>query len=185
MKIAWQNGNGFVSSLSEENTRGIAPCFLTRVQRIPHNNVHGCTIWLPKTEESNHRMTGIRKERRKSPRFTVAKSVLYNQANRLASAKTADIGSGGVRIVSDLPLRKGDVFEFLVILEGMGLKFRGRVIHTASVPDGRVVAGISFDEESSLSISLLDDYLKSHINTLPMAQGPLDLDQLPSPSTES
>jgi hypothetical protein len=47
------------------------------------------------------------------------------------------------------------------------------------------VAGISFDEESSLSISLLDDYLKSHINSLPMAQGPLDLDQLPAPSTES
>lgn len=124
-------------------------------------------------------MAEIRKERRKTPRFAAAKSVLYSQANRLASAKTTDIGSGGVRIVSDLPLRKGDAFEFLVILEGMGLKFKGTVVHTTSVPDGRIVAGISFDEASSLSISLLDDYLKSRINTLSRAEGPLDLDHLP------
>ncbi len=124
-------------------------------------------------------MPGIRKERRKSPRFAITKSVLYNQANRLASAKTTDIGSGGVRILSDLPLRKGDTFEFLVILEGMGLKFKGTVVHTTSLDDGRVVAGISFDESSNLSATLLDDYLNSHTNTLPKVDGPLKLDERP------
>ncbi len=124
-------------------------------------------------------MAEMRKERRKSPRFVFTKSVLYNQANRLASAKTADIGSGGIRIISDLPLRKGDAFDFLVILEGMGLKFKGTVIHTTCVEDGRIVAGISFNEDSSLSISLLDDYLRSHTNDLPKVDGPLNLDQLP------
>jgi len=124
-------------------------------------------------------MPGIRKERRKSPRFAIAKSVLYNQANRLASAKTTDIGSGGIRILSDLPLRKGDTFEFLVILEGMGLKFKGTVVHTTSMDDGRVVAGISFDESSNLSVTLLDDYLNSHTNTLPKVDGPLKLDERP------
>lgn len=127
----------------------------------------------------NQRMPEVRKERRRSPRFAITKSVLYNQANRLASAKTTDVGSGGIRILSDLPLRKGDAFEFLVILEGMGLKFRGIVIHTTSLSDGRIVAGISFDEGSSLSISLLDDYLKSHLDSLPKLDGPLDLNQLP------
>jgi len=130
-------------------------------------------------------MREIRKERRKSPRFSVTKSILYNQANRLASAKTADIGSGGLRIVSDLPLRKGDTFEFLVFLEGMGLKFKGTVIHTTSVEDGRIVTGISFDEGSGLSRSLLDDYLSSHINSLPRVKGPLTLNHLPPYSTES
>lgn len=129
-------------------------------------------------------MGEIRKERRKSPRFAVVKSVLYNQTNRLASAKTADIGSGGVRIVSDLPLRKGDAFDFLVILEGMGLKFKGRVVHTTSVADGRIVAGVSFDEGSSLSISLLDDYLRSHISNLPKVEGPLNLDHQPFDPSE-
>lgn len=130
-------------------------------------------------------MAKIRKERRKRPRFSITKSLLYNQANRLASAKTVDIGSGGVRIVSDLPLRKGDAFEFLVILEGMGLKFKGTIIHTTYVEDGRIVAGISFDEGSSFSISLLDDYLKSHINNLPIVDGPLNLNHLPPYSTRS
>jgi len=113
-------------------------------------------------------MAEISKERRRSPRFSVAKSVLYNQANRLASAKTADISSGGIRIISDLPLRNGDAFEFLVMLEGMGLKFKGTVVHTTSVADGRNMVGICFDRSSSLSISFLDDYLKSHIDTLPI-----------------
>ena len=130
-------------------------------------------------------MAEIRKERRKSPRFAITKSVLYNQANRLASAKTADIGSGGIRIISDLPLRKGDTFEFLVILEGMGLKFKGTVIHTTSMEDGRVVAGISFDESSNLSITLLDDYLNSHLNSLPKVEGPLSFDRFPPHSTKS
>jgi hypothetical protein len=130
-------------------------------------------------------MPRAKKERRKNPRFAVNKSVLYNQANRLASAKTADIGQGGVRIVSDLPLRKGDTFEFLVLLEGMGLKFKGTVVHTTSIEDGRIVAGISFDEGSNLSISLLDDYLNSHMNTLAKVEGPLNLEHLPSYSTES
>ena len=130
-------------------------------------------------------MAKTRKERRKSPRFVITKSVLYNQANRLASAQTADIGSGGLRIISDLPLRKGDAFDFLVILEGMGLKFKGTVIHTTSVEDGRIVAGISFNEDSSLSIGLLDDYLRSHIDDFPRVDGPLDLDQLPPHSPES
>jgi len=130
-------------------------------------------------------MADIRKERRKTPRFVLTRSVLCNQANRLASAKTTDISSGGVRIVSELPLRRGDRFEFLVILEGMGLKFKGTVIHTTSVQDGRIVAGLSFDEGSSLSISLLDDYLRSHIDILPRAAGPLDLDNLPPITTES
>jgi hypothetical protein len=97
-------------------------------------------------ETLNLYMPETKKDRRKTPRFAVAKSVLYNQANRLASAKTKDIGSGGVRIISSMPLRKGDAFDFLVILEGMGLKFKGTVVHTTSVADGRVVAGISFDE---------------------------------------
>ena len=127
----------------------------------------------------NQHMPEVRKERRRNPRFAIAKSVLYNQANRLACAKTTDVGSGGIRILSDLPLRKRDSFEFLVILEGMGLKFRGTVIHTTSLPDGRIVAGISFDEGSSLSISLLDDYLKSHLDSLPKLDGPLDLSQFP------
>ena len=130
-------------------------------------------------------MVEIRKERRKSPRFAIARSVLYNQANRLASAKTTDIGSGGLRILSELPLRQGDTFEFLVILEGMGLKFKGTVVHTTSVADGRIVAGISFDQGSTLSISLLDDYLKSHIGSLPKVDGPLNLDNLPPYSTEA
>ncbi len=129
-------------------------------------------------------MAEIRKERRKNPRFAVTKSLIYNQANRLVSAKTTDIGSGGARIVADLPLRKGDTFEFLVILEGMGLKFRGTIVHTTSVADGRVVAGISFAEDSSLSRSLLEDYLNSHMDTLPKVDGPLDLDHLPPYSTE-
>lgn len=130
-------------------------------------------------------MAEIRQERRKTPRFATAKSVLYNQANRLASAKTTDIGSGGIRILSDLPLRKGDSFDFLVILEGMGLKFKGTVVHTTSLGDGRVVAGISFDESSTLSISLLDDYLKSHRDSLPEVDGPLNLDHLPTYYTEA
>jgi len=130
-------------------------------------------------------MVEIRKDRRKSPRFAIAKSVLYNQANRLASAKTTDIGPGGLRILSELPLRQGDTFEFLVILEGMGLKFKGTVVHTTSVADGRIVAGISFDQGSTLSISLLDDYLKNHIGSLPKVDGPLNLDNLPPYSTEA
>jgi hypothetical protein len=113
-------------------------------------------------------MAEISKERRRSPRFSVAKSVLYNQANRLALAKTADISSGGIRIISDLPLQKGDAFEFLVMLEGMGLKFKGTVVHTTPVVDGRNLAGICFDRSSGLAISFLDDYLKSHIDTLPI-----------------
>jgi len=143
------------------------------------------TVQFCFTTETEPSEAEIRKERRKSPRFTIGKSVLYNQANRLASAKTADIGSGGVRLVSDLPLRKGEAFEFLIVLEGMGLKFKGTVVHTTPVPDGRIVTGISFDASSSFSISLLDDYLKSHINILPRVEGPLDLDHLSSPSTES
>ncbi|MBW2059538.1 MAG: PilZ domain-containing protein [Deltaproteobacteria bacterium] len=106
----------------------------------------------------------------------VARSVLYNQANRLVSAKTAEIGSGGIRIVSDLPLHKGHVFDFLIVLEGMGLKFKGTVVHTTSTADGRVVAGLSFDRGSSLSIRILEDYLKSHAPSFPMVDGPLDLD---------
>jgi hypothetical protein len=125
-------------------------------------------------------MEQIKEERRKSPRFALTKSVLYNQANRLVSARTADIGFGGIRVVAELPLKKGDALEFILILEGMGLKFRGTVVHAALAPDGRVVAGICFSEESRLSMILLDDYLKTHMDTLPLVEGPLNLDQLPS-----
>jgi hypothetical protein len=141
--------------------------------------------FVPYEHELKRFMSEIRKERRRTPRFAVTRSVLYNQANRLASAVTADIGSGGIRIICDLPLRKGDTFEFLVILEGMGLKFKGTVIHTSSLADGRMVAGVSFDEGSSLSISLLDGYLKNHLHNLPRVEGPLDLDDLIPQFTES
>ena len=136
-------------------------------------------------QTTHHRMAQTRKERRKSPRFAVAKSVLYNQANRLASARTADIGFGGIRIVSELPLKRGDVFEFILILEGMGLKFRGTVVHAAPVADGRVVAGICFHEDSRLSMGLLDDYLRSHMDTLSPVTGPLDFDNLPPYTSEA
>ena len=125
-------------------------------------------------------MKQVRKDRRKGPRFAVTKSILFNQANRLASARTADIGFGGIRVLSTLPLKKGEALEFLLILEGMGLKFRGTVVHATSTTDGRVVAGICFHEESRLSMILLDDYLKTHMDTLPRVEGPLDLDHLPS-----
>lgn len=71
-------------------------------------------------------------------------------------------------MTSDSPLRKGDAFKFLVTLGGMGLRFRGTVVHTTPVADGRVVAGISFDKSSNLSLSLLDNYLKSHFNSFPI-----------------
>jgi hypothetical protein len=130
-------------------------------------------------------MAEIRKERRKSPRFAITKSVLYNHANRLVSAKTEDIGSGGIRIISDLPLRKGDAFEFLVVLEGMGLKFKGTVVHSTVLPDSRVMAGIAFDPESTLSLSLLDGYLSSHNDRLPRVPGSLAFDQEPSYASEA
>ena len=130
-------------------------------------------------------MAEIRKERRKSPRFTVTKSVLYNQANRLVSAKTADIGSGGIRIISEFPLRKGDAFEFLVILEGMGLKFKGTVVHSNVLPDSRIVAGIAFDPESTLSLSLLDGYLRNHVDHLPRVPDSIDFAPHPSCTSEA
>ena len=81
--------------------------------------------------------------------------------------------------MSELPLRRGDTFEFILILEGMGLKFRGTVVHATPVADGRVVAGICFHEDSRLSMGLLDDYLRSHMDTLSPLNGPLDFDNLP------
>ena len=155
---------------------------ISRFWALPATNDHvaGCTTAFRLSKGPHRRMAQIKKERRKSPRFALTRSILYNQANRLASARTADIGFGGIRVLSELPLRKGDPFEFILILEGMGLKFRGTVVHATPAPDGRVVAGICFSEDSRLSMIVLDDYLKSHMDTLPLVEGPLDLDRLPS-----
>jgi hypothetical protein len=113
-------------------------------------------------------MAETRKERRKSPRFTVSEPVICNHVNRLTSARTVDISSGGIKIISDSPLRKGDAIGFLLDLEGMHLRFRGNVVHRIRTPDGQTLAGIAFDQSSIISICLLDNYLKRHINTLPI-----------------
>jgi hypothetical protein len=125
-------------------------------------------------------MVGQKKDRRRTRGFNLAKSVLCNQANRLAPAKTADIGSGGIRLISELPLKKGDTFEFLVVLEGTGLKFVGTVVHAAPMSDGRMLAGISFDESSGLSVSVLEDYLESHVGSYSSADETLSPDPYPN-----
>jgi hypothetical protein len=90
-------------------------------------------------------------ERRNHPRFKVSHPVLYltDVYPRPNVASTLDLSLGGTRIRIPYSLLTGERLEITLAIRPQVIKCRARTVHVAWVEQGRMEAGIEFEEISS------------------------------------
>jgi hypothetical protein len=90
-------------------------------------------------------------EKRIHPRIQVSYTVLYSKDiyPRQTIASILDLSMGGTKIESLYGMRRGDTLEITIGIQSRTIRFRGNVIHVSLPENGKVKAGIEFDELST------------------------------------
>jgi c-di-GMP-binding flagellar brake protein YcgR len=100
-------------------------------------------------------------ERRAYPRVVVIHPVLYSTViyPRPKIASTLDLSLGGAKIDCRHKLDRDEKLEISIAIEPVVIKCKGRVAHVAERKDGKVEAGIEFEELSANDKLYLKQYL--------------------------
>ena len=100
-------------------------------------------------------------ERRSCPRIEISHPVIYlpDVHPRPKIAKTLDLSMGGTRIESRYGLVKDEGLKITICTDSEVLKCRGKVVHVRDMDDGRMEAGIEFEELSKGDRIYLGQYL--------------------------
>ena len=100
-------------------------------------------------------------EKRSYPRIELSHTVLYSKDvyPRLTIGSALDLGMGGTRIESLYRLAKGDRLDITIGIESRAIKCRGRVIYVIERENGRMEAGVQFEELSAHDKLYLRQYL--------------------------
>jgi c-di-GMP-binding flagellar brake protein YcgR len=106
-------------------------------------------------------MNGAIVERRDHPRIELASTVLYSKdiLPRLTIASILDLSLGGAKIESLYGLNKGEWLEISIPMGQKTLKFRGEVRYALRPENGKVRAGVEFEELSDHDTLDLSQYL--------------------------
>jgi len=101
------------------------------------------------------------RERRSYPRIRVSGSVLYSKDvyPRLTLGSTLDLSVGGTKIESLYGLRGGDRLNLTIGIDPQAIKCRGKVMHAFERENGKIEAGIQFEELSEYDRLYLKQYL--------------------------
>ena len=107
------------------------------------------------------RAVGYRMEKRSYPRIEISHPVIYfpDVHPRPKIAKTLDLSMGGTKIESRYGLVKDEGLKITICTDSEVLKCRGKVVHVTGMEDGRMEAGIEFEELSKGDRIYLGQYL--------------------------
>jgi hypothetical protein len=100
-------------------------------------------------------------EKRIHPRIELSHTVLYSKDvyPRQTIASILDLSMGGTKIETLFGMRRGDRLEITIGIGQQSIKCRGNVIHVSLPENGKVKAGIEFDELSTHDKIYLGQYL--------------------------
>jgi hypothetical protein len=87
-------------------------------------------------------------ERRVHPRVELAGTALYRKDiyPKLTLASILDLSLGGTKIETLYSLTKDDGLEITIGIQSRAIRCRGKVIHVSLPENGKVKAGIQFEE---------------------------------------
>jgi hypothetical protein len=90
-------------------------------------------------------------EKRTHPRIEVSRTALYSKDiyPRPTIASILDLSLGGTKIETLYSMRRGDKLEITIGIPPQAIRCRGEVIHVSLPENGKVKAGIQFDELSA------------------------------------
>jgi len=100
-------------------------------------------------------------EKRIHPRIEVSHAALYSKDiyPRQTIASILDLSMGGTKIETFYGMRRGDRLEITIGTRPEAIKCRGKVIHVSLPENGKVKAGIEFEELSAHDKLYLGQYL--------------------------
>jgi hypothetical protein len=87
-------------------------------------------------------------ERRIHPRIEVSHAALYSKDiyPKLTLASILDLSMGGTKIESLYSMRRGERLEITIGIQSRAIRCRGKVVHVSLPENGKVKAGIEFEE---------------------------------------
>jgi hypothetical protein len=87
-------------------------------------------------------------DRRSHPRIEVSHTALYRKDvySRPTIASILDLSLGGTKIETLFDMRSGDKLEITIGIPPQAIRCRGKVIHVSLPENGKVKAGMQFDE---------------------------------------
>ncbi len=101
------------------------------------------------------------KEKRNYPRIKASCSMVYSKDiyPKSTVASTVNLSEGGAKIQTLYSLDKDETLEISIAIAGQVIKSRGKVIHVVEREDGKIEAGIQFQELSEMDKFHLRQYL--------------------------
>ena len=102
---------------------------------------------------------GAAEERRKGPRIKLRKTFMYDGFQ----ATIIDIAQGGLQIKTRAPVSVGQVLTIAFTLPDRLIRFKGNVVHAGTTANGRLIAGVTFDEISEDDASAVAHFIRRRI----------------------
>ncbi len=107
-------------------------------------------------------------EKRKFPRFAVAKKVVCFRYGREMTMRTVNISLGGLKLEANFDLGVGESIDLAILTNGTRIQCKGRILATEDFRN-KVHARLRFAHTSDMDLWKLSDYL----NTLSRRRGNL------------
>ncbi len=97
-------------------------------------------------------------ERRKFPRFAVAKKVVCSRYGREITMRTVDISLGGLKLEANFELGVGESMDLAILTNGTRIQCKGRILAIEDFKN-KVHARLCFARTSDMDFWKLSDYL--------------------------
>lgn len=108
-------------------------------------------------------------ERRVNPRLEAGHLVVHGDPDSsefetpLGMAVTLDLNEFGLKVQCNQPMPLGELFRFSVALGDDLLDATGEVVHISRVLNGTFEMGIEFVDITPGNVSMIRDYVRSHM----------------------
>ncbi len=107
-------------------------------------------------------------EKRKFPRFAVAKKVVCFRFGREMTMRTVNISLGGLKLEANFDLGVGESMDLAILTNGTRIQCKGRIVAIEDFKN-KIHARLRFAQTSDADFSKLSDYL----DTLSRGRGKL------------
>jgi hypothetical protein len=97
-------------------------------------------------------------EKRKFPRFAVAKKVVCFRYGREMTMRTVNISLGGLKLEANFDLCVGESMDLTILINGTGIPCKGRILAIEDFKN-RVHARLSLAHTSDIDLWKLSNYL--------------------------
>jgi hypothetical protein len=99
-------------------------------------------------------------EKRKFPRFSVAKPVICFRFGRQMTMRTLNISLGGLRLEANFDLRVGESLNLAILTNGSRIQCKARILAIEDLKN-KVYARLRFAHTSDMDFRKLSDYLNT------------------------